>query len=69
MKKRVLASLSLLERDYRPSRGGNSEQLLDLSNSLVLMKEKLFREFGSALQPLQKIMSHNKSPKYGNSTY
>ena len=29
---RMMASLSLLETDYRPWRGGNSEQLHDLSN-------------------------------------
>ena len=34
MKKRVIASLSLLERDYRPCRGGNYP--------LVPMKERAF---------------------------
>ena len=65
MEKRVIASLSLLERDYRPCRGGNSEQLLDLSTIiLVPMKERAFS--GSLevhMQPQQKIMSHSKSPR------
>ena len=47
MKKRVIASLSLLESDYRPCRGGNSEQLLDLS-TLWYPRKSFFREFGSA---------------------
>ena len=31
VKKRTIASLTLLESDYRLCRGGNSEQLIDLS--------------------------------------
>ena len=50
MKKRVIASLSLLERDYRPCRGGNSEQFL--VHPLVPMKEKL--SHGVHMQPPQK---------------
>ena len=46
--KRVLSSLSLLEREYRPCRGGNSEQLLDLSTVWYHERESFFREFGSA---------------------
>ena len=48
MKKREITSLSLLERDGRPCRSGKLRATSSFVNSLVPMKEKLFREFGSA---------------------
>ena len=43
VKKREITSLSLLERDCRPSRGGKLRATFSLVNSLVPMKEKLFQ--------------------------
>ena len=48
MKKIVIASLSLPEREYRPCKGGNSEQLLDLSTLWYPERESFFSEFVSA---------------------
>ena len=66
MKKREITFLSLLERDYRPCRGGKLLATSSLVNSLVPMKEKLFQgvwKLEVHMQPLQKIMSHSKSPR------
>ena len=48
MKKREITSLSLLERDGRPCRGGKLRATSSFVNSLVPMKEKLFQGVGSA---------------------
>ena len=63
MKKREITSLSLLERDGRPCRGGKLRATSFFVNSLVPMKEKLIRSLEVHMQPLQKIMSHRKSPR------
>ena len=60
----VIASLSLLEREYRPCRGGKS-----LSNFLTcpLFGTHEIKALSGSLevhmQPLHKIMSHSKSPR------
>ena len=43
VKKREISSLSLLERDGRPCRGGKLRATSSFVNSLVPMKEKLFQ--------------------------
>ena len=59
MKKRLIASLSLLERDCRPCRGG-SELLLDLSTLWYHERQAFSGSLEVHRQPLQKIMSHSK---------
>ena len=63
MKKIEITSLSLLERDFRPCRGGNSEQLLHLSTLWYPEREAFSGSLEVHMQPLQKIMSHRKSPR------
>ena len=62
MKKREITSLSLLERDGRPCRGGKL-QTTSFVNSLVPMKEAFSGSLEEHMQPLQNIMSHRKSPR------
>ena len=45
VKKREITSLSLLQRDCRPCRGGKLRATPSHVNSLVPMKDKLFQEF------------------------
>ena len=49
------------KRLYRPCRGGNSEQLLDLSPFGTHEREAFSGSLEVHMQPLQKIMSHSKS--------
>ena len=63
MKKREITYLSLLERDGRPCRGGKLGATSSFGNSLVPMKRSFFRGLEVHMQPLQKIMSHRKSPR------
>ena len=61
MKKRVIVSLSLLERDYRPL-----QRWKTLSNLLTCLlfgtheREAFSGSLEVHMQPLQKIMSHSK---------
>ena len=63
MKKREITSLSLLERDGRPCRGGKLRATSSFVNSLVPMKEAFSGSLEEHMQPLQNIMSHRKSPR------
>ena len=63
MKKRVIASLSLLERDYNPA------EVETLSNFLTCPpfdnheRDAFSGSLEVHMQPLQKIMSHGNSPR------
>ena len=63
MKKREITSLSLLERDGRPCRGGKLRATSSFVNSLVPMKEAFSGSLEEHMQPMQNIMSHRKSPR------
>ena len=59
-KEREITSLSLLERDYRPCRGG---KLFTCQLFGTHEREAFSGSLEVHMQPLQKIMSHSKSPR------
>ena len=63
VKKSDLTSLPLLEREYRPCRGGKLRAISSLLHSLLLMTEAFSGSLKVHMQPLQKIINHSKSPR------